>query len=287
VLTIFAAPKPFAGHVGLIQANALRSWTALPAAEVLVFGEEPPTTTAKHVPEVARSPEGTPLFDNVLAQARALARHDLLCFVNADLILFGDLLTATRAVRDKFDRFLLVGRRTNLDVTEELAVEDLPLVRTHALREGAPSGPEWIDYFVFPRDLLGDVPPLVIGRAGIDNWLLWKARAEGAALVDASGDVVVVHQNHDYAHHPAGKDGVWHGAEAQRNLRLLVGGERRYYVTDATHVVSDGRVRANRHPSRLLRAAWRSRSLRPALRALHYALAATSPLRRRLGLRRA
>jgi hypothetical protein len=287
VLTIFAAPKPFSGHVGLIQANALRSWTALPGADVLVFGENPPTATARHVPGVARSPEGTPLFHDVLAQARALARHDLLCFVNADLILFGDLIAATRAARAELERFLLVGRRTNLDVTDALGVDDLALVRTHALREGAPSGPEWIDYFVFPRDLFGDVPPLVIGRAGIDNWLLWKARSEGAALVDASADVLVVHQNHDYAHHPGGKEGVWYGAEAQRNLRLLGGTERRYYVTDATHVVSRGRVRANRHPSRLIRAAWRSRGLRPALRMLHYTLAATYPLRRRLGIRRA
>jgi len=295
VLTIFAAPKPFTGDVARIQANALRSWTALPDTDVIVFGDEPGigaaahATGARHVAEVGRSPEGTPLFDGMLAQAKALARHDVLCFVNADVLLFPDLTAAVPIARHAFERFLLFGRRTNLDVAGEIDVSEsgwAGRLREQAQSKGVESSPEWIDYFVFPRGLFGEIPPLVVGRAGIDNWLLWKARSEGAALVDASRNVLVVHQNHDYAHHADGERGVWKGAEAQRNLRLIGGPERRYYVTDATHRLVDGRVVANWSPSRLARGASRSPRLRPAQRAIRYVLAATYPLRRRLGLRR-
>ncbi len=30
MLTLFTIPKPFAGHIGLIQRNAIASWTLLP-----------------------------------------------------------------------------------------------------------------------------------------------------------------------------------------------------------------------------------------------------------------
>ncbi len=80
--------------------------------------------------------------------------------------------------------------------------------------------PQWIDYFAFPRGLYSrNTPPLVIGRPSWDNWLLWKARASGAAVVDASAVILAVHQNHDYAYHPDGKVGVWSGEEAIKRLQ--------------------------------------------------------------------
>jgi hypothetical protein len=41
MLTIFSTPKPFHGHSGIIQRNALKSWTLLhPDVEVILFGIE-------------------------------------------------------------------------------------------------------------------------------------------------------------------------------------------------------------------------------------------------------
>ncbi len=40
-LTILAMPKPFRGHIGIIQRNAITSWTKLqPRPEILLFGTE-------------------------------------------------------------------------------------------------------------------------------------------------------------------------------------------------------------------------------------------------------
>jgi len=43
----------------------------------------------------------------------------------------------------------------------------------------------------------------------------------GAPIIDASEMITVVHQNHDYSHHPQGKKGVWEGLEAKRNQELM------------------------------------------------------------------
>ena len=41
MITIFTTAKPFTGHSGVIQRNALKSWKELHAdAEVILFGDE-------------------------------------------------------------------------------------------------------------------------------------------------------------------------------------------------------------------------------------------------------
>src|ERR1700683_3208554 len=58
-LTIFATPKKFDGHIGLIQRNAIASWIRMnPAPEVILFGTDPGTAEVagefglRHVPSV-------------------------------------------------------------------------------------------------------------------------------------------------------------------------------------------------------------------------------------------
>ena len=71
-LTILAMPKPFRGHIGIIQRNAIRSWTLLrPSCEIVLFGDDTGVSAAaaelgvRHVPNVARNEYGTPLVNDV------------------------------------------------------------------------------------------------------------------------------------------------------------------------------------------------------------------------------
>jgi len=128
MLTLLAFPKPFCGHIKLIQRNAIGSWARLrPECEIILFGDEEGTAeVAKefgllHVSEVARNECGTPLLSDVFEKGKQRAKHDLLCYVNCDIILKRDFLPAVKRVSEWNRRFLMVGECWNLDVAEVLA----------------------------------------------------------------------------------------------------------------------------------------------------------------------
>ena len=63
MLTIFTIPKPFIGHIGVIQRNAIKSWLNLvPECEIILFGDEPGIQEIAqefeimHVPEIRKTP---------------------------------------------------------------------------------------------------------------------------------------------------------------------------------------------------------------------------------------
>jgi hypothetical protein len=296
LLSFFTVPKPFLGNVGTAQTNAVRSWSRLDVAgEILLFGDEPGTAEAArrlgvtHSPALARNQLGTPLVDDLFTRVRSLASYDTLCFINADMILLSDFSAAVAALPSRPKGFLMVGRRTNLNVVGEitpgLAWERR--LREDAAARGELGPPVCIDYFVFPRDLFGAIPAFAIGRASYDNWLLCEARKRGALLVDASHDVLAVHQNHDYAHVP-GRPGSWEGPESDRNRELAGGWEYLFTIEDATHCLVDGRVRRARHRALLRRRLAVQRLVHPRwaplFRLLLAAVDRTYPLRARLGL---
>ena len=179
------------------------------------------------------------------------------------------------------DRFLMVGRRLDIDLTYLYDFDDpswQQRLKTQARRDGELKSEVWIDWFVFSRGLFKDLPEFAIGRSGYDNWLLWRAATEGAPLIDATGYVPLIHQRHDYSH-AGGKTRVWEGEEARR-AHELVGHWRRYYsVSHAGYMLtSEGDV----VPARGLR----YRLARPRRLASHV-LRFTRPLRRRLQGQRA
>ena len=105
MLTIFALPKPFRGHIATIQRNAIGSWARLrPSCQILLLGSEEGTAEiAKefdvcHVPEVAVNEYGTPLLNDLFEKAEKLARYELLCYVNCDIILMDDFIQAVPIV---------------------------------------------------------------------------------------------------------------------------------------------------------------------------------------------
>ena len=60
------------------------------------------------------------------------------------------------------------------------------------------------DFFVFPKGIWTSIPPLGVGRAAWDPWLIYEARRLGAAVVDVSTAVMAIHQSHDQSAYPHG-----------------------------------------------------------------------------------
>jgi hypothetical protein len=247
VLTLFTTPKPFRDHTKAIQQNAIRSWTLLrPPCEIILFGDEEGTAEVaaemglRHVPDIARNEFGTPLVGDLFEKAQALATSDLLCYVNADIILRSGFMEAVgRAARWK-RRFVMVGQRWDVDLRTrwDFTGEDWEeQLREFVSRFGRLHPPAGSDYFVFPRGTLGPLPPFVVGRPGWDNWVISYARKSGIPVVDATRVVTVIHQNHGYGHIRDGRGDSWEGVEAEKNRRLS-GSEYPCTLLDSTHLLT-------------------------------------------------
>lgn len=294
MVTFFSTPKPFFGHVNVIQRNAIQSWKCVDAeAEIILFGDDPGAPevcselSIRHEPFAPRNAHGTKFLAPIFDRAAELARYDVLCYLNCDIVLLADFLPALRSLVQSPRRCLMVGQRRDLDIRQPLPF-DSPLwqeeLRTRALRQGKLRPPQWIDYFAFSRDLYRSrIPPFVIGRPSWDNWLIWYARHSGALVADATSLVTAVHQNHDYSYHPDGEAGVWQGAEARQNVALLNHGRCFATIQNATHRLTRHGLQRNlvHYPVLALR------RLRATLsRAWFRFLDLSRPLRHAAGLRK-
>ncbi len=250
MLTIFSAPKAFAGHVGIIQQNAIRSWLSLrPKPRVILFCTEAGTAEVLRdldvdlVSEVETNSYGTPLVSDMFKQADALATSDVLAFVSADIILTHRTTEAARIATAWSPRFLLVAQRHDVDVRSLLDFDDQWEERwaAGAVDAGKLHSPGAIDLFLYRRGQYDHMPPFAIGRTSYDNWLLWNTVASRIPLIDATAFLTLIHQNHDYLH--AQKVDVWDGAEARENRKWVKHWSNFYSIAHATWTMSgDGKI---------------------------------------------
>jgi len=252
LITLFSAPKSFTDpHIATIQRNAIKSWTLLPDVEVILLGEETGLAEAaqelgvKHLRNVAQNKSGTPLISSMFQLARQNSNGDLLCIINADMILMPDFVEAARRSSTLREKFVLLSQRWDLDVTQPIEFtegwEDRLASIVH--RQGGLHRPAGSDFFLFPLSCFLDIPNFAIGRAGWDNWMIYQARREKWTVIDCTPSVMIVHQNHDYSHLPGGRPHYEH-PDTNENIRLA-GGEAniRYTILDSTRQLdSDGKL---------------------------------------------
>jgi O-antigen/teichoic acid export membrane protein len=278
MLTIFTIPKPFTGAIATAQDNSIRSWRALdPSLQIILFGDEPGIAEAaarhgaEHVSDVRRNEHGTPLLDHAFAEAQRRARHARVCYVNADIVFLPDLPAALALLT--LPRFLVVGRRLDLDVPKAIDFSDeswAAKLEARARRHGRLHEATGMDYFIFPRGQLARMPPFPVGRALWDNWMVHNARRERIPVIDATGGIAIIHQNHDYGHVRGGQQAAFVGAEVQRNWEILGPDFFPLTIDDATFLLDARGLRPARDARHVLRriAVWPTLSppIRPTVR---------------------
>lgn len=263
--TLFAIPKPFRGHIAVIQENAIHSWTTLgPDYNVVLFGREEGTDRiaqklgVRHIPDVARNKYETPLLNDLFKQAEAQSDDPYLCYINADIILMSDFAQAVSRITRRKRRFLMVGQRLDFDQTEPIAFEQdwESKLREQTARHGQLKNPTGIDYFFFRRGLWGTIPPFAVGRTAFDNWLIYRARALKIPVVDATEAVTAIHQNHDYSHAGTGYNWIWRGPEAKLNQALAGHSSKMFTIWDSTHVLTPNALNRRQHNTGLGGGIW-------------------------------
>ena len=251
LVTILTAPKPFVDpHIQLIQKNALRSWKALGnQVDIIVLGNDEGITEnmislgIRQYPNVRCNDKGTPLISSMLEIGRNESSSPYLAIVNTDIILFPDFIQSVKIVSKVRKKFLIMGQRWDMEITKEIGEQDsdFTLLKQRVPVEAKLHVPLGSDYFIFPRTSYQLIPDLVIGRAGWDNWFIYKSRWEGWTVVDASCDVMIVHQSHDYAHLPGGKS-HYRLPETRRNITLGGGEHTIFTLFDAQYDLVNGQL---------------------------------------------
>ena len=249
-LTIFTAPKPFTNpHINIIQRNAIQAWKSLQDVDVILIGDEPGIPEAAsefktgNVRSVQRDEKGIPLVNSVLQVGHEQTSSPMLCYANADMLLMSDLVQAARQVAAQMKDFLLVGQRWNLDLIGpfDFSTDWENRLKAEVNQRGEFYSPWGIDYFVFPRHLYLDVPSFTIGRPAWDNWMVYHARTTFGMAIDASRQVMAVHQNHDYSHLPGNKPP--YGSEVAKSNLAKAGGRRHVFnILDTNRELVGGRV---------------------------------------------
>jgi hypothetical protein len=257
MLTIFSCPKPFRGHINIIQRNAVQSWQRLgPGTEVILMGDDDGTKEAaqefglRHIPDVARNASGTPLISSLFGKAQEKARYDRMCYVNADIILMSNFIQAIKRVVVEMPQSLMVGRRWDLDLGRPLDFN--AKWQEGLLAQIARRGKLYyhfaIDYFVFPKGIFGEIPPFAVGRPGWDNWIVYQFCSRDIPVIDLTRAVTVVHQNHDYSHHPGGWAGAMKGEESKQNIQLAGWVGPVYSLLDAQYCLTQKGMRRKLRP---------------------------------------
>jgi len=275
-ITVFAIPKAFEGHVGIIQRNAIRSWAKL-GLSVILMGDDPGVREmaeeigATFLPDVDRNELGTPLLDSAFRLAGSTATTDIIAYVNSDIIFVEPLPQAVRGL--KFTDFLAVGRRTHIDLESEIDFNQADWqrsVRELARSSGVLSGPTAVDYFVLPRQSpLTQLLPFAVGRPGWDNWLCARAWDCHIPLVDLTDCLLAIHQRHGYEHVKQRTGKRWHGPEAEANRRLATGLPAYFGLDRATHRADERGVIRPDHRN-LARMYWRTTVRRSPPRPLRF-----------------
>lgn len=212
MITFFTTPKPFTGKNKINQLNALRSWKQFsPECEIIVFdniiGDDSfiKELVVINIVNLEKFSKEIPLpfVNDLFHKASQFARNPICCYLNADIILPENFLEIVIKIHKKLkSKYLLVGQRYDIDIDKELIfnknweIEFLNENR-NKLTLHPPLGS---DFFVFPKNqyIKNDIPRLVIGRPGWDNWFIYNGvKIKGIKVVDVSEATIVYHQNHN------------------------------------------------------------------------------------------
>jgi len=260
MITIFTIPKPFIGHINIIQRNAIRSWIYLhPKCEIVLCGNDSGTEEVakefhiKCIPDILRNEFGTPLLSSAFEEVKKAASNEIMCYVNSDIIFLSDFISSIKRIN--IDKFLIIGNRWNMDINEEIDFDDSNWeeeIKKCVNIRGSLQPPLGSDYFVFNKnESLSSIPEFSVGRPGWDNWFIYNARLKKYKIIDASNAIIAIHQNHDYNHmnkyHTnTGKSklqwGGWEGPEVYKNKELMNDMKILFKLIDATHILTKSKL---------------------------------------------
>jgi hypothetical protein len=250
MITFFTIPKPFNGIYDIIQKNAILSWQKLtPKCEIIVFGDDPSVIQfanhidVKCITNFKSNEYGTPLLDDIWQSAKSISSNDTICYINSDIILFPDFAEKIRTI--KFKEFLIAGRRWDINIDELIDFKSdwVSTLKNMIEQKGLLHAETGVDYFLFPKFIMPEMPPFAIGRGWWDNWLIHYFRKNKIPVIDGT-NIMTIHQNHDYSHVKSVMKGTSEkGLERTHNGKLSnLKFSNILYISDSTYYWHKGGI---------------------------------------------
>lgn len=229
-LTLVTVPLPFDGPKGLAQRNALGSWLLLnPRPEIIFIDEKgglddiARRVGARIVGGVERTEYGMSMR-SIFRLIDEHATHDLIAYVDLDVILGQSFMTAIQYCAAQYDEFLMGGGRWSAKGMKAVNFAD-PVWQSKVWSRVFKNHHKGSDYAVYRRGTFENMPDFTIGLGAWDGWRMGEILRRGSDLINSQRVVYAVHQDH--ALRKAGSPG-WN-----RNRQLTGGCQA--WVTDATH----------------------------------------------------
>jgi len=271
-LTIFCTPKKFEGHTEIIQTNAIKSWLRIKGEiEIILLGPEnnPAFNKIKNIKthkKIETDSDGRPLISSLFEIGQKMAKNEIVCYINADIILPKNFLEIVKKIAHTEDNFLIIGRRIDQDIKTKIKNNKWPEIFNNA--NNCKKQLEWyIDYFCFKKGLFTKMPPFSVGRVGWDNWTIYNAIFKGAKVIDASQDIIAIHQNHNIGKFNSRAE--MERSEGDKKNIFLAGGRDYFFgITDAQFLLKKGILVKNKTLIHYFRLFEKSYVLHPKLKIL-------------------
>jgi hypothetical protein len=206
MITIFTTFK----DVTTAVQNAVRSWLNLSGEiQVILF------TELSHLGELTnerlvvcnrfpKDTNGLPFLNALFEMASEMSQFPIICYCNADIILQRPFVTLLSMLKSE-KPFLAISQRTDVPISAKIDFsnfQEIESINLLATSRGKIHPPYGSDIFVFPRYQYDqkNMPKIVVGRPGWDNWMIYDARKRFNRLIDLRSAGTILHQDHQAAY---------------------------------------------------------------------------------------
>ncbi|XP_069110825.1 uncharacterized protein [Argopecten irradians] len=224
-LTMFTT-FPFVKNKFQINMNTLKNWKHIHhSPQLILYTDDPKIASAKidsdwSVQNVTTEDvTKVPALRTLFLESFKRSKTHLYLYANADILFDLYLIEVLSSIAEflktnDFQRkpVLIVGQRTNVNLSR--IDSQGPDAWKKILRQSYTVYTRFqknaIDYFItneaFPWN---EVPELVIGRVGYDNWIIAYARFRGFVTIDASSAISAIHQTSSNGNYEGFQNGNW------------------------------------------------------------------------------
>jgi len=218
MITFITAFKNFIGSDRAAQRSAIWSWERSRIKAIAPNNESFIKANCRDFSNVelldnvvtARSKgfnNSCPLLNDLIRSALDLIETPMVAFINGDIIIDKNFkLYLSNIISDHGYDIFLSGTRFDIDLKFEINTEEKYSSFLEDLNKRAVIYNECnsADIFITSKSLFHkmaeDMPPLVLGRYGWDNWIHFWAVANNLPCFNCTNSLITIHCRHDHSH---------------------------------------------------------------------------------------